>query len=78
VAESPLSPCLPFIASASLPAATIDAVRGALFAALDDPSLTKAREALGLKGARIAAPADYDRVIEIEREAAAAGYARLA
>ena len=37
VAESPLSPCLPFIASGSLPASTIAAVREALFAALDDP-----------------------------------------
>jgi ABC-type phosphate/phosphonate transport system substrate-binding protein len=78
VAESPLSPNLPFIASASLPAPTIAAVSAALFAALDDPSLAETREELGLKGARIAAPADYERVIEIERDAAAAGYARLA
>ena len=78
VAESPLSPCLPFIAAASLPASTIAAVREALFAALADPDLAETRAALGLKGARVAAPADYDRVIEIEREAAAMGYARLA
>jgi ABC-type phosphate/phosphonate transport system substrate-binding protein len=78
VAETPLSPCLPFIASARLPASAIAAVRGALFAALADPALEKARVTLGLKGARVVAPADYDRVIEIERNAAAMGYAQLA
>jgi ABC-type phosphate/phosphonate transport system substrate-binding protein len=78
VAQSPLSPCLPFIASASLPTPTIAAVREALFNALADPDLTETRAALGLTGARIARPADYDRVIEIERDAVAKGYARLA
>ena len=78
VTESPLSLNLPFIASGSLPPSTIAAVRDALFAALDNPTLTETREALGLKGARVAAPADYDRVIALERDAAAAGYAELA
>ena len=78
VAESPLSPGLPFIAAAGLPQTTIAAVREALFAALADPDLADARRALGLKGARVATPADYDRVLEIERDATAAGYARLA
>jgi ABC-type phosphate/phosphonate transport system substrate-binding protein len=78
VAESPLSPCLPFIASARLAPSTIDAVRQALFAALADPDLADARETLGLKCARAATPVDYDRVIEIEREASAAGYPLLA
>ena len=78
VAESPASPCLPFIASGSIPPSTIAATREALFAALDDPSIAEARAALGLKGVQVATPADYDRVIEIERDAAAAGYSRLA
>ncbi len=78
VAESPPSPCLPFIASASLPASTIVAVRKALFAALADSDLAEARATLGLKSARLVVPPDYDRKIEIEREAAAMGYARLA
>jgi ABC-type phosphate/phosphonate transport system substrate-binding protein len=77
-AESPLSPCLPFIASASLPAPTIEAVREALFAALADPNLAETRAALGLEGARVATPSDYDRVIALERDAAAMGYAQLA
>jgi ABC-type phosphate/phosphonate transport system substrate-binding protein len=78
VAESPVSPCLPFIASGSLPPSTIAAVREALFAAFDDPSLAEARAALGLKGARLTGQADYDRIIEIERDAPAAGHSRLA
>jgi ABC-type phosphate/phosphonate transport system substrate-binding protein len=78
VAESPLTPGLPFIAAAGLGAATIGAVRQALLAALADPNLAEAREALGLTGARPVGPADYDRVAEIERGAAAAGYPRLA
>ena len=78
VAESALSPGLPFIASARLEQRTIDAAHGALFAALADPDLADARATLGLVGARVATASDYDRVIEIERSAAAIGYPRLA
>jgi ABC-type phosphate/phosphonate transport system substrate-binding protein len=78
VAASPRSPSLPFIAAAGLGARAIVAVRGALLSALADPNLAEARATLGLAGARLVAPSDYDRVIEIERSAAAAGYGRLA
>ena len=77
VAESAPSPCLPFIAAASLPVLTIAAVRNALIAALADPDLAETRTALGLTGMRVVTPADYDRVMEIERDAGAAGYPRL-
>jgi ABC-type phosphate/phosphonate transport system substrate-binding protein len=77
VAESPLSPGLPFILSARLPEATLAAARQALFDALADPDLAGARAALGLKGARVTTAADYERVLDIEREAEAAGYPRL-
>ena len=78
VAESSLSPALPFIASAALPAATVLAAREALFDALAAPDLKRARDALGLKGARVTTQADYQQVIAIERGAALAGYQRLA
>ena len=78
VAESAPSPCLPFIAAASLAALTIAAVRKALIAALADPDLAETRTALGLTGARAAVTTDYDPVTDIEREAAAMGYAQLA
>ena len=77
VAESPRSPGLPFIASASLPEATAAAAGAALFDALADRGLAEARAALGLKGAKATTPADYERVLAIEREAEAAGYPRL-
>jgi ABC-type phosphate/phosphonate transport system substrate-binding protein len=78
VAESPVSPCLPFVASGSLPPSTIVAVREALFAALDDPGLAGTRDALGLAAARVLMQPDYERVLAVEREAIAAGYPKLA
>ena len=78
VAETPRSPCLPFIASAELPPKTIASVREALFAALADPSHGEACAAIGLKGARAATPADYEGVLALEQDAEAAGYAMLA
>jgi len=78
VCETAASPCLPFIASALLPAATIAATREALMSALGDPTLRQARETLGLIGASATAPADYERIVEIERAAERAGYPRLA
>jgi len=78
VAESPPSPGLPFIAAAGIGAPTIAAVREVLLSALADPNIAEVRAALGLKGARPTSPTEYDRVIEIERAAAAAGYPRLA
>ncbi len=77
VGESPLAPGLPFIMSARLPEATRAAAREALFDALADPDLAEARAALGLKGARVTTPADYERILAIEREAEAAGYPTL-
>ena len=78
VAETPSSPGLPFVMSAGWPEATVAAAREALFEALADPALAGARAALGLKGARILADADYERVLDFEREAEVAGYPTLA
>lgn len=78
VAESQLSPCLPYVAAAGLAGSTAAAVRQAFFAAIADPNLAEARLALGLKGARLLSPADYDRVTQIECGATAIGYSRLA
>ena len=78
VAESPLSPCLPFIAAASLPVSMIAAVRKALIAALADPDLAETRTALGLVAARVLVQPGYERVLAFERAAIAAGYPKLA
>jgi ABC-type phosphate/phosphonate transport system substrate-binding protein len=77
VAESPLSPGLPFILSARLPETTVASAREALLDALASPDLAEARAALGLKGARVTTPADYERILAIEREAEATEYPML-
>ena len=78
VADSPLSPALPFIASSRLPPSIAQAVRAALIGALAEDSLASARAALGLVGALAVAPETYQRVVALEQEAIAAGYPRLA
>jgi ABC-type phosphate/phosphonate transport system substrate-binding protein len=78
VARTPSTPGLPFVINAELGKSLTAAVRVALFAALNDPSLADARAALGLAGAAILAEAEYDRIAEIERGAIALGYPELA
>jgi ABC-type phosphate/phosphonate transport system substrate-binding protein len=78
VAESPLSPGLPFVASARLPDATVAAVLDALASAMADGELAETLGALGLAGLHLTAPADYEQVLEIEQAAEAAGYPELA
>lgn len=78
VAESPRSPGLPFIASATLPDNALAAVRECLFEALADADLAPSRAALGLEGARILTAAEYHRALDLERDAERAGYPRLA
>jgi ABC-type phosphate/phosphonate transport system substrate-binding protein len=69
------SPGLPLIASATVPAATIEALRGAL-----NDSLTSRPERatrLRLDGFSVLPLSDYERIGQLENEARAAGYARL-
>jgi ABC-type phosphate/phosphonate transport system substrate-binding protein len=78
VAESVASPGLPFIASAKLPETAIASIREALFAALSDPKLSESLAELGIVGARVLPKRAYEGIREIERQAQAAGYPRLA
>ncbi len=78
VGRSPLSPGLPYVASALLPVETLEAVRAALFMTLSDPALSPARSALGLYRAIALRPSDYAAVAAFEHEAAALGYPELA
>jgi ABC-type phosphate/phosphonate transport system substrate-binding protein len=71
IGETPASPALPFIASRALPPETRAAVRHAL---RDLPPIPE----LGLVGVAFLAETAYARVAEIEREAQALGYPRLA
>jgi ABC-type phosphate/phosphonate transport system substrate-binding protein len=71
VGETPSSPALPFIASRALPAPTRAAVRQALRALPPFPEL-------GFTGVAFLPETAYARVAEIEGEAQALGYPRLA
>jgi ABC-type phosphate/phosphonate transport system substrate-binding protein len=71
LARSPSSPGLPFIASRALPRATRAAVREALRALPPVPEL-------GFCGVAFLSETAYARIEELEREAAALGYPRLA
>ncbi|HEX7908912.1 MAG TPA: PhnD/SsuA/transferrin family substrate-binding protein [Paraburkholderia sp.] len=70
------SPGLPLIASSTVPPATIQALREALGAALTSQPARAKR--LRLKGFSVLPPSDYERIEQLESEARAAGYARLA
>jgi ABC-type phosphate/phosphonate transport system substrate-binding protein len=78
IAQTPLSPALPFIMSADLAKSHLSAVRAALFATLEDPALAGPRKTLGLIGAEILDDSDYDRIAQIERDAIALRYEELA
>ncbi|HYC24834.1 MAG TPA: PhnD/SsuA/transferrin family substrate-binding protein [Roseiarcus sp.] len=78
IARTQSSPGLPFVINAGLGENLTGAVRVALFAALNEPALAQARADIGLTGARILEDADYQRIVEIERAAAALGYRQLA
>ncbi|SHO67265.1 ABC-type phosphate/phosphonate transport system, substrate-binding protein [Pseudoxanthobacter soli DSM 19599] len=72
------SPNLPLVTRMGAPDALVAALRAALDEAARAPELAAAREALGLAGFLVLPDEAYDRVLELERAAAAAGYPRLA
>ena len=78
IGRTQASPALPFVINAELGQSLAAALRVALFAALNDPTLADARDALGLKGAAILGEPDYQKIAEIERGAVALGYPTLA
>jgi ABC-type phosphate/phosphonate transport system substrate-binding protein len=78
LARTAQSPTLPFVTAASQPAATIQALRGALAAALADPALATSREALLLTGMAPADTADYGILLVYRDRAAKLGYPLLA
>ena len=72
------APGLPFVTRADESAATIAPLRAALRAAIAEPRLAPARDALLLAGVTVLPDDAYDRILAFEREAARAGYPVLA
>lgn len=72
------APGLPYVTRADAGDALVQRLRAAVFAALADPGLAAAREALLIAGAEVLPEGGYQRIVEIEKAAQANGYARLA
>lgn len=76
VAVSRKVPTLPFVTARATPESVAALVQEALLAAMDAPELAAARAALLLRGAEPIEASAYDEVLELEREADAAGVLR--
>ncbi len=75
--SSRLAPGLPFVTHGGADDALIARLRAALRSALAEPAGAEAREALLLSGVVDTNEDDYDAILDMEREAAALGYAEL-
>ena len=78
LAETPISPAIPFVTSVATPPAVIDTLRAALRTLGNEPRYAAARA--GLKIASIADVPDaaYEGLLDYEREAAALSYPAIA
>lgn len=72
------APGLPWVAGHGASDTTVRRLRRALTASLTDPQLQATRAALGLRGLEVLPLDVYGVIVEREREAARAGYDRLA
>ncbi len=78
LARSPAAPGLPYVTRAAAGDELVARLRGALSAALEDPGLASAREALLIAGAEVLPEAAYQRIVDLEQHAEALGYAQVA
>lgn len=77
LAWTPATPWLPYVTRADLAEEEVVLLRRALAAAFADPALAAARAVLGITGLIFPARTVYDRVLAVERAAAALGYPEL-
>ncbi len=78
LARSPSAPGLPYVTRGDADEALRARLRGAVFAALEDPGLAATREALLIAGAEVLCESEYQRIVELEQRAEALGYAQVA
>lgn len=76
--SSAAAPALPYITRRDVTAADLARLRAGLARAIADPALAEARAALLIKDVLVRPLSDYDRILEMEAEAAAAGYPEFA
>jgi ABC-type phosphate/phosphonate transport system substrate-binding protein len=77
IAWSPPAPGLPLIASASLPAAMIDAIRAGVIDVSSSAETQEARDALFIAGAEVLPASAYEEIAAMDRESRRLGYADL-
>lgn len=77
LAETPRSPCIPFVTSASTDEDVVGDLREALAAVAGSPEWSEARRGLMLADIVPADRADYEPLLEYERAAAALGYPEI-
>jgi len=77
LAETPISPAIPFVTSIATSPATIDLLRTALDALASEPRYETVRADLKIAGIADVPDAAYAGLLEYEREAAARGYPAL-
>ena len=76
--HTPSAPGLPYVTKATTDDDTLARLRNGLFAALADPGLAAARADLLIRGADVLPEAAYERIVDLEQEAAALGYPQVA
>ncbi len=76
--HSPEAPGLPYVTAGAVEQERLDRLRNALFQAMEAPDLVAAREALLLDSCELLPPHAYDRILELEDQAIALGYAEVA
>lgn len=74
LAETPATPGLPFITGAKGSDADVALLREALVAAIAEPSLSGARDTLGLVDVAMLTDADYEPILSLARGALGTGY----
>ncbi|MDA1098886.1 MAG: PhnD/SsuA/transferrin family substrate-binding protein [Proteobacteria bacterium] len=77
LAQTRAAPALPYVTGAGTSSDDWTRLRAAVDRALADPALTTARDALMIQGFADLSLPDYGIMLEMEAEAAAAGYAEL-
>lgn len=78
LAYSPEAPSLPYITVGGSGEERLKRLRTALFQAMERSDLAAAREALLMEGCEVLPERAYDRILEIENQAIALGYAEVA
>lgn len=77
LAETPMSPAIPFVTSVATPPAVVDILRAALRTLADEPRYAGTRAGLMIADIVDVPDAAYRGLLDYEREAAALGYPEL-